>query len=178
MSEQPKKILADLKEFRQNNEEALYRTLRALAEEDTEQRLYVVIRSVEEIKATYRAAVYGEISLLFGDVFTSKDAEKAKSDANLAFRELLEESHEFNGFLPKGILIDTPLALLAKLPSEGFDFFCYDAERLSILLVGEKARAARHRTALNALIQQHATHSRSIQTMGSKLRIGQGIWRI
>jgi len=123
-------------------ETSLYETLRAFAEASPERELFALIRTEREdctettVKAIFRAAVYGNISLLFGNIFNNSDLEEAKECANRAFRSLLEEGHEFNGFLPKGILLDTPLALLSEISEQGLDFFCLDEERLSSLFTG------------------------------------------
>ena len=120
-------------------EQALYERLRTLVERNPEREHVVFVQSAnkeKEIKAIFRAAVYGNVSLLFGNIFTNEDANEAKESANRAFRALLEEGHEFNGFLPKGILIDTPLALLSGISEQGFDFFCLDAKKISFLLMG------------------------------------------
>ena len=82
-----------------------------------------------------------------------------------AFRELLEENHEFNGFIPKGILVDTPFALLSKIPTEGFDFLCYDVEKISVLMAGEKAIAQMHRTAIEAMVRQNFQPNLPCQTV-------------
>ncbi len=135
---------APLFENGEDGEQRLYEALRTLAEEAPEREIAALVRSENagrtesEIKAIFRAAVYGEISLLFGDIFTKEDAEEAKECAQRAFRSLLEEKHEFNGFLPKGILIDTPLALLSEIPRQGFDFFCIDRQKITSLLLGTK----------------------------------------
>jgi len=126
----------------EDGEQRLYESLRSIAEEAPEQELVALVgnenseRTEAEIKAIFRAAVYGEFSLLFGNIFSSEDAEEAKECANRAFRSLLEEKHEFNGFLPKGILIDTPLALLSEIPKQSFDFFCVNTQKIAALLLG------------------------------------------
>lgn len=123
-------------------EEKLYQTLRAAVEDFSERSIAALVRlepkaeAEAQIKAIFRAAVYGDVSLLFGDIFTENDAEVAKQCAQSAFRSLLENEREFNGFIPKGIFIDTPLALLSELPEQGFDFFCLDEKRLTSLFTG------------------------------------------
>ncbi|MBO5938114.1 MAG: hypothetical protein J6Q82_01255 [Clostridia bacterium] len=176
MVETKEEFLVDAKKLNLGTEEALYQSLRELTEQDTERKVATIVRNREEIKAAYRAAVYGEISLLFGDIFTGEDAEQAKSTAHLAFRELLEEKHEFNGFIPKGILIDTPLALLSQIPTDGIDFFCYDIEKLSILLAEEKKRVPMHRRSLEVIIAENMNSSLPTKAILSKIMIDRGIW--
>ena len=156
--------------------ECLYENFRAIAEEDPNRKIAVLVKSENEIKAAYRAAVYGEISLLFGNIFTKEDAESAKESTRRAFCELLEEKHEFNGFVSKGILIDTPLALLTELSVQGFDFFCYDAEKISILLAGEKITAQKHRQAIKNIILNHMEPTLPCQTIDFQAPIERRIW--
>ena len=169
-------FLADVEQISKNSEEECYEALCAIAERALDRSINVIVRSKEEIKAAYRAAVYGEISLLFGNILTEEDAEEAKQRANLAFRELLEEKHEFNGFIPKGILIDTPLALLTALPADGIDFFCYDLEKLTMLLTKEKKTAQTHRQRIRQIIEERITSARPAKTIETKLPINRGIW--
>ncbi len=176
MREQPTEILVDTEKLNCVSEEECCEKLRSIAEQDAEQNIYAIVRKREEIKAVYRAAVYGEISLLLGNVFNKENAETAKVAANLAFRELLEENHEFNGFIRKGIFIDTPLALLSHIPTEGFDFFCYDAEKLSLLLAEQKKTVHTHRKVLDTVIEKNINNSLPIQIIQSKIKIDQGIW--
>ena len=126
----------------EEGEQRLYETLRAIAEESPEREISALVscdqkeKTETQIKAVFRAAVYGEISLLFGDVFTNEDAEEAKECAQRSFRSLLEEGREFNGFIPKGILIDTPLALLSDISEKGWDFFGINTTKIAYLLLG------------------------------------------
>jgi len=124
----------------EETEQVLYERLRTLVERNPEREHVVFVQSAnkeKEIKAIFRAAVYGNVSLLFGNIFTNEDANEAKESANRAFRALLEEGHEFNGFLPKGILIDTPLALLSGISEQGFDFCYLDEARVISLFTGD-----------------------------------------
>ncbi len=159
------------------DEEEFYEKLCKLAEEDPERKLLVRVRSEAEIKAAYRAAVYGNFSLLFGEIFTNEEAENAKENANRAFCELIEEKHEFNGFIPKGILIDTPLALFSKISPQSFDFFCYDTEKLSSHLIGTNEESIRkYQEEMQILISKTVEDSPFCHTMISLTPIEQGIW--
>ena len=150
------------------DEEQLYEKFRSFAEQNPERKIALLVRTEEEIKAAYRAAVYGELSLLFGNILTQEDAEKEKERAMRAFRELLEENHEFNGFIPKGILVDTPFALLSQISTEGFDFLCYDVEKICVLMAGEKTTAQAYRTAIEAMVRKNFHPKLPRQTVALK----------
>ena len=146
-------------------EDALFERLRSIAECHPDHKMAFLVRSEDEIKAAYRAAVYGEISILFGNIFTDEDAERAREQAGQAFRALLEENREFNGFIPKGILIDTPFALLSEIPAQGFDFFCYHIDQLLILMAGEKKTAQKHRSRIEKAIRERFHSALPCQTV-------------
>ena len=153
-------ILVNCEELFEDGEEGeqqLYEKLRAIAEEAPEQRIAALVKAAPidktelQIKAVFRAAVYGEISLLFGDIFTNEDTERAKECTQKAFRALLEDVHEFNGFIQKGILIDTLLPLLSEISEHGWDFISIDESRLIFLLTnGHRA----HKTEAEKLLRQ------------------------
>ena len=166
------------KKIEENDEECLYEKFRAIAEEDPERKIAVLVQNESEIKAAYRAAVYGEIFLLFGDIFTKEDAESARERARRAFCELIEEHHEFNGFIPKGILVDTPLALLSNLSVQGFDFFCYDIEKISLLLTGnKKSILQKQQKAIQDLIRKYSSKVLPHRNINFKSPLEQGIWK-
>ena len=166
-------------EDEKNVEEELYEKLCKLAEEAPERKLLVLVRSEAEIKAAYRAAVYGKISLLFGEIFTEEEAERAKEKANRAFCELIEEKREFNGFIPKGILIDTPLALLSKISPQGFDFFCYDTEKIASYPIEKdknEESAEKYRQDIEALISKAIESDPACYTINEQFPIEKEIW--
>ena len=159
---------------RKRRGEHLYETLRALTEEAPEKSIAALVVTndpdvrEEMIKSVFRASVYGEISLLFGNVFTKEDAAGIKEDAKRAFCSLLEEEREFNGFIPKGPLIDTPLALLSNGTMQGWDFFCLDEARVCDLLCGSAAlRSEPLARALETLIQSNLPKTLSRYTLPS-----------
>ena len=67
------------------------------------------------IRAIYRASVWGQFSLLCSGAISSSDVSEVVESLKDVFCELESEGREFNGFIKKGILIDTPL-LLYRFP--------------------------------------------------------------
>lgn len=106
------------------------------------------------IRGIYRSAVYTRLSLLLEGISDPDGTSALLSLCHQAFCELSEEAREFNGYLPKGIRLDTPLlAFECPLP-RGVDFFCLDVERIRTLLCGKKkeARSPALERALDALL--------------------------
>ena len=160
----------------EENEDALFERLRSIAECHPDHKMAFLVRSENEIKAAYRAAVYGEISILFGNIFTDEEAERARDQAGRAFRALLEENREFNGFIPKGILIDTPFTILSEIPTQGFDFVCYHIEKISLLLAGEKKTAQKHRSRIEKASREKFSSALPCQTVVLRLPGKSELW--
>lgn len=74
----------------------------------------------------YLSGVLGRLSLLFRNIFCPSDWQKALQMCHRCYCELCESGREFNGYLPRGILLDTPLALHSETPFVGMDFVCVD----------------------------------------------------
>jgi hypothetical protein len=89
---------------------------------------------VRRVRAIYRAGVWGRFSLLCTSVSTPEMTNACISLLHEVFCMLDREAREFNGFIPKGILIDTPLMLLSAPKDKMLDFFVLDYERLRYLL--------------------------------------------
>ena len=91
-------------------------------------------------EAVFRAAVYGNVSLMIKGVRSPIDAEYALRLLHGCFCRLLREGREFNGYIAKGFLIDSPALLseLRHLPR--CDFLCFDFSRLSERLVGKESK--------------------------------------
>lgn len=89
---------------------------------------------ISRVRAIYRAGVWGRYSLLCKGIKTPENATLCISLIHQAFRLLDEEGREFNGFMPKGVFIDTPLILLSAPTCRMLDFFVidFDAVRYSL----------------------------------------------
>lgn len=128
-----------------SDEDSLFEILRDLAEENASIPFTVLLRfdpthhdSTKlraQIRALFRAAVYGRFTLLLGGVLSDADMRCAIDEVHSAFCELESEEREFNGYIPKGILIDTPLSL-GITATDGIDFFCLDISKLFRLFTG------------------------------------------
>ncbi len=82
----------------------------------------------ERIKGVMRAAVWGRVWLLC-QVRTPEEAESLFEAVGAAVHELENEGREFNGFIPKGISIETPIMLLSE-PPRGLDFYAVNCNKL------------------------------------------------
>ena len=89
-------------------------------------------------EAVFRAAVFGKFSVLLGGYKSSEDIISALSLMHRAFCALEQGGREFNGYIPKGILIDTPIWLSRPMPFPKADFVCFDMDRLTSLLLGSE----------------------------------------
>ena len=88
------------------------------------------------IRAIYRASVWGQFSLLCTGISTPAELDECLRILREIFCELESEGREFNGFIEKGICIDTPM-MLYKFPQHSHsDLLCFDPERLRRLCTG------------------------------------------
>lgn len=94
----------------------------------------------ERIRAIYRSAVWGDISLLLRGVLCPTDAKTALDRAHRAFCDLQAEGREFNGYIKKGLCIDTPYLLQSISDSRGIDFLVFDAERIVYLMTDRQTK--------------------------------------
>ena len=90
----------------------------------------------DRVEALFRAAIYGNISLMLTSACSEDEASRAHRLLHTCFCRLVEEAREFNGYISKGILIDTPLMLLRARALPRCDFFCFDFSLLSSRLTG------------------------------------------
>ena len=94
----------------------------------------------ERIRAILRSAVYGEFSLMLRGILCEKDIKSALSDISRIFCELEVDGREFNGYIQRGICIDSPILLRQSLCSDGIDVCVIDAERLINLMTNNTPR--------------------------------------
>ena len=127
-------------------EESVYERIRDIAEGRTGLPLTVSVpfdRAAPDnpifrarIRGLFRGAVWGNFSLLLGGILTEADLRIALEVIHRLFCELESEGREFNGYIPKGILLDTPLLLTADQALDGIDLLCFDLCRLTALMTG------------------------------------------
>jgi hypothetical protein len=126
----------------EEDEERLFARYRALAEAhpDLPQTVCVSfgdsLRLYRQIRAVYRGAVFGSFSLLFSGISTYGEWTACRRLCHEAFCDLESEGREFNGYLPRGFLLDRGLSLLESWEEGGPDFVCVDAEALFFSLTG------------------------------------------
>lgn len=132
----------------EGDEETVYDGLCELADRFAGTRIVVKIRSeerlLEQVRGVLRAAVWGRISLTH-DAKTPAFADRYMEISHTAYRSLEKEGREFNGFIPKGIWISTPMLLLSP-PDRYADFFVLDAKAIIDGFLGtEEDERAAHR---------------------------------
>ena len=101
----------------------------------------------DRLRAVMRGAVFGNISLCFRGILTEAELKDALDCFCKAFCELEIEGREFNGYIKRGLMIDTPYLLRIAPYLRGVDFFIYDTKRLIYLMSGERKKAPAEITA-------------------------------
>ena len=99
---------------------------------------------LDRLRQIYLHGIFGRFSILVKGVFSEKDWEQALSLCYRSFCELSEENREFNGYLPRGILIDCPMCLCWDSLPTCADFYCLDYHRLCKLWGGGDSAKSRH----------------------------------
>ncbi len=119
-------------------EDKLYELYRDLAEKHTGLPMTLCIYGGKDfckhLRAILRGAVYGRFSVLIRGVLSKSELTDILSLSSKTFCELEAEGREFNGYIPRGLCIDTPLLLYSESGLDGADFITFDIERLTRLL--------------------------------------------
>lgn len=102
-------------------------------------------RFCESVEAVLRAAVYGDVSLMLGGALSIRELEGDLSLFCDCFCRLLKEGREFDGYLPRGIFIDSPTLLLEAQSLPRCDFLCFDLGALSERLIDERGKLGEER---------------------------------
>ncbi len=77
-----------------------------------------------QLKAIYRASVYGNVSIMFPMIVSCEEIENIKKYVEMAKKELMERGVEFSEYVPLGIMIETPAAaLISDELAKKVDFF-------------------------------------------------------
>ncbi|MBR4014452.1 MAG: hypothetical protein IKJ00_09210 [Clostridia bacterium] len=131
------------------DEENIYEHLCDIADRNTGTKIIATLslgsndsEFISAVRAVYRASVWGRFPLLCSGVGSPDEARRCVSLIHTAFRELDAEEREFNGFIPKGLVIETPLMLLSKPCHRIIDFFCFDYPKLTYRFTGSKGDGA------------------------------------
>ena len=93
-------------------------------------------RICERAEAIFRAAVYGEVSVLMGTYRSVCELESAFEMMHKSFCRLCEEGREVNGQVARGILISSPVWLYEAHSLPRADFVCFDFDLLCERLLG------------------------------------------
>ena len=123
-------------------EESVFATLRQLLEDNTELLINIIFQAkidtigtehLERLKAitrgVFRAAVYGNISIMCDGTQNGYKYEAFGDFINKIFCELESDKREFNGYIKKGIIIGTPADILAD-DFRGVDFLCINLDKM------------------------------------------------
>ena len=77
-----------------------------------------------QLRAIYRASVYGDVAIMFPMVNSLQDVRRAKKIAREVREELKEQAVPFRASVPVGIMVETPAsAILSDLLAREVDFF-------------------------------------------------------
>lgn len=84
----------------------------------------------EVTDALFRAAVYGDLSVMIKDFVSDAELSYAFSLMHAVFCRLQQEGREFNGYVKKGALISSPSQLMRRVRLWRPDFLCFELEAL------------------------------------------------
>ena len=90
----------------------------------------------ERAEAIFRAAVYGEVSVLMGKYRSVRELESSFEMMHKSFCRLCEEGREVNGQVARGILVSSPIWLYEAHSLPRADFICFDFDLLCERLLG------------------------------------------
>ena len=94
----------------------------------------------ERAEALFRSAVYGgELSVMLYGYRSACEVEDAFELMHKSFCRLEEQGREVSGYLARGVLIDSPIALFEMQSLPKTDFICLDFDRLCESLLGYRA---------------------------------------
>ena len=130
-------VFAEISPSLFETEDSAYDYFCELADENTGAKIAVSIpfesnseRFSATVAALYRAGVWGRFSLVCSSIDTPARAKECAAVLRSVFCRLDATDREFNGFIPKGICIDTPLLLLQAPTRRAPDFLCIDVDTL------------------------------------------------
>jgi hypothetical protein len=95
---------------------------------------------LEDCEAIFRAAIYGNFSLQIEGYSSRTDMDNALGMLMKAFCRLESEGREFNGYLPRGVLVDAPVWLMQGSVFPSADFICFDFDAITARMMGIEQR--------------------------------------
>ncbi len=124
----------------------LFDVLIRIAEENFGQKITVGLelpagegdreRFCEDTEALFRAAVYGSFSVQLEGYSRPEDIRVGLELMHRVFCRLEAEGREFNGYLPRGVLLSAPVWLLGTPPFAKADFLTVDFDAAVANLLG------------------------------------------
>ena len=87
-------------------------------------------RFAEQVEDIFRAALYGSLAISLSGFNCESDLSVAMRLLHKSFCMLEAEGREFNGYLPRGITISSPLWLMRPSPVTNPDFIIFDLDIL------------------------------------------------
>lgn len=90
----------------------------------------------EGIEALFRAAVYGDFSVMLKGYITDSELSYSFSLMRKIFCRLEREGREFNGYLKTGFLISSPVDIMRRAQIYCPDFLCLDIDLLLSRMFG------------------------------------------
>ena len=129
-------------------EEQVYEYLCELSDKYVGTRIVVEVSFEREhsffaqVRGVYRAGVWGRFCLLCSGVLTPQRARRCVELLHQCFFELDASGREFNGFISKGIVVDTPLLLLGQPIHRMIDLFCVDYFSLARRFSGQDVESS------------------------------------
>ncbi len=140
-------IMLDAEEARREGE--LFDVLAGIAEEYCGKKITVGQklpleegdreRFCEDTEALFRAAVYGSFSVQLEGYSRPEDIRVGLELMHRVFCRLEAEGREFNGYLPRGVLLSAPVWLLGAPPFAKADFLTVDLDAAAAGLLGLSA---------------------------------------
>ena len=94
---------------------------------DGERRLRAFSENAEQL---FCAAIYGSFAVSFSGFHTEGELADAISVFHKAFCVLETEGREFNGYIPRGITVASPIWLMRSCPVTNPDFIIFDMDLL------------------------------------------------
>ena len=104
-----------------------------------------------DAEALFRAAVYGEISIMLSGFCSPCEIESANALLHSVFCELEAEGREINGCVAHGLLIDAPIWLTERQRLGRCDFLCFDFDLLTSRLLGVEVMEELKKTHIDSL---------------------------
>lgn len=88
------------------------------------------------VESIYRAAVYGSFSICLRGYENEDDIREAQKEMHRAFCRLEEQGREFNGYVRRGLVIESPIWLFRRSPFIKAETVCFELGGITAGLLG------------------------------------------